>query len=348
MTKIRSTDDSRIQDRRGQGGGGGFSFPGLGRSGGSLPIPGGKAGGGGLIGLLVIAAIIFLPRLLGGGGGTNLLAPEADQQVAEGGGDGEACQTEAEQIVCGANNDVQDYWERAYPQAFGQPYTDTELVFFSGGTNTGCGPASSQTGPFYCPADALVYIDLDFLDQLQSDFGAPGDLATAVHRRPRVRPPRAEPHRAERRRPAGERRDAAADGRRPRVAGRLLRRGLGPRRRPAPRCRTVRSSSSHEEISEALEAAAAVGDDRIQMQTQGRVDPESFTHGTSDRARELVPPRLQHRRPHPVQHVRRDLPLESAAAVVTVTVQGDVRRRACGTATRLGRCRTGGARASRR
>ena len=59
-----------------------------------------------------------------------------------------------------------------------QPYTFTELAFFSGATNTGCGPASSQTGPFYCPADGLVYIDLEFLDQLQSDFGAPGDLAT--------------------------------------------------------------------------------------------------------------------------------------------------------------------------
>ena len=81
--------------------------------------------------------------------------------------------------MCGANEDVQNYWQREYPEAFGQPYTDTELALFSGGTNTECGAASSATGPFYCPVDALVYIDLDFMDQLQSDFGAPGDLATA-------------------------------------------------------------------------------------------------------------------------------------------------------------------------
>ena len=105
--------------------------------------------------------------------------PEQVQEQAEEGGDGEACQTEAEQIVCGANEDVQTYWETAYPEAFGEPYDGHRLVLFSGGTNTECGSATSQTGPFYCPADALVYIDLDFMDQLQSEFGAPGDLATA-------------------------------------------------------------------------------------------------------------------------------------------------------------------------
>ena len=127
--------------------------------------------------MIVIAAIVLLPRLLGGGDGTNLITPEAPQEA--GVEEGETCDSEAEQIVCGANEDVQTYWETAYPQAFGQPYTDTELVFFSGATETGCGGATSETGPFYCPADALVYIDLDFMDQLQSEFGAPGDLATA-------------------------------------------------------------------------------------------------------------------------------------------------------------------------
>ncbi len=277
MTKIRSTDDSRIQDRRGQGGGG-SSIPGFGRAGG-IPIPGGKAGGGGLIGLIVIAAIVFLPRLLGGGDGTNLITPDAAQEQGVE-VEGEACQSEAEQIVCGANEDVQTYWETAYPQAFNQPYTDTELVLFSGGTNTGCGAASSETGPFYCPADALVYIDLDFMDQLQSDFGAPGDLATAYivahefgHHVQNLTGQNAAVQQAsgETQRLMGIALELQADC----YAGAWV--------HDAMQRRTDAGESliEDEELGEALGAAAAVGDDRIQMQTQGRVNPESFTHGTS-------------------------------------------------------------------
>jgi len=277
MTKIRSTDDSRIQDRRGQRGGG-FSIPGLGR-GGSLPIPGGRAGGGGLIGLIVIAAVILLPRLLGGDGGTNLITPGDAQDAAV--DNDESCQSEAEQIVCGANEDVQDYWERAYPQAFGQPYDDTELVLFSDGTNTGCGAASSQTGPFYCPADGLVYIDLVFLDQLQSDFGAPGDLATAYiiahefgHHVQNLTGQNAVVQQAsgETRRLMGVALELQADC----YAGAWVR-DADERRNAAGE-----DLIDQGELSEALEAAAAVGDDRIQQQTQGRVDSDTFTHGSSE------------------------------------------------------------------
>jgi predicted metalloprotease len=275
MTKIRSTDSSRIEDRRGQGGGG-MSIPGLGRG---IPMPGGRAGGGGLIGLIVIAAIVFLPRLLGGGSGTNLITPEAPQEA--GVEAGSSCDSEAEQIVCGANEDVQDYWERAYPQAFGQPYDDTRLVFFSGGTNTGCGPASSETGPFYCPADFRVYIDLDFMDRLQSDFGAPGDLATAYivahefgHHVQNLTGQNAAVQQAsgETQRLMGIALELQADC----YAGAWV--------HDAMQRRTDAGEEliDDQEIGEALEAARAVGDDRIQMQTQGRVSPESFTHGTSE------------------------------------------------------------------
>jgi uncharacterized protein len=279
MTRIRSSDGSRIQDRRGQGGGGGFSFPGLGGGGGRLPIPGGRVGGGGLIGLLVIAAIIFLPRLLGGGDGTSLITPDEAQDA---GVEGEKCDTEAEQIVCGANEDVQDYWEREYPVAFGgAPFDDTELVFFSGGTNTGCGAASSETGPFYCPVDALVYIDLDFMEQLQSQFGAPGDLATQYivahelgHHVQNLTGQNAAVQEAsgETQRLMGIALELQADC----YAGTWV--------HDAMQRRTDAGEPLIDdgELSEALNAAAAVGDDRIQEQTQGRVDSDTFTHGTSE------------------------------------------------------------------
>jgi predicted metalloprotease len=277
MTRIRSTDGSRIQDRRGQGGGG-FSFPGLG-SGGGMTFPGGKAGGGGLIGLLIVAAIVLLPRLLGGSDGTNLITPESAQDDAVASGD--TCDSEAEQIVCGANEDVQDYWERAYPEAFnGQQYQDTDLVLFAGGTNTGCGAASSETGPFYCPADGFVYIDIDFLDQLQSQFDAPGDLASAYiiahefgHHVQNLTGQNAEVQRAsgETQRLMGIALELQADC----YAGTWV--------HDAMQRRTDAGEPLIDdgEITEALNAAAAVGDDRIQMRTQGRVDSESFTHGTS-------------------------------------------------------------------
>jgi len=278
MTKIRSKDDSNIQDRRGQGGGG-MSFPGLGRSGGGLPIP--TKAGGGVVGLIILAAVILLPRLLGGGdGGGGLITPGASQDQGAT-NDGEACQTEAEQIVCGAFNDAQAYWDTAYPAAYDSEYQATELVFFSGATETGCGSATSQTGPFYCPADGLVYIDLDFLEQLQSEFGAEGDLATAYivahevgHHVQNVNGTNAQVQAAsgEQQRLLGVALELQADC----LAGAWV--------HDADRRRNEAGEDliDQSELTEALGAAAAVGDDAIQEQTQGRVNPDSFTHGSSE------------------------------------------------------------------
>ena len=197
MTKIRSRSSSRIQDRRGQGGGGmsgglgdilGGSLGGRGRGGGGgLPIPGGLGGlvkgGGGLVALLVLGAVFILPKLLGAGGVGGLptggapVAPPAVEDGSTAPGGETPCESELEQILCGATDDVSEYWISELPQSFGVDYVDTQTVFFSGVTNTGCGQASSQTGPFYCPLDSLVYFDLDFLVTLQEQFGATGDLA---------------------------------------------------------------------------------------------------------------------------------------------------------------------------
>ena len=275
MTKIRSTDSSRIQDRRGQGGGGGgLGFPGLGGGGGGLGIP--MKAGGGILGLIVVLAALFLPKLLGGssqgltGSDPNLTGDAATVE--------NSCQSEQEQILCGAVNDVSDYWIAEYPQVWNAPYEDTQTVFFTGGTNTGCGQASSQMGPFYCPADRLVYFDLDFLVQMQQQFGAVGDLAAQYivaheygHHVQNVLGVSSEVSRLQQQDPgAANRYSVALELQADCFAGAWA------------RAADERGLLEPGEISEALDAAAAVGDDRIQSQAGMSVDPDSFTHGTSE------------------------------------------------------------------
>ena len=294
MTKIRSRSSSRIQDRRGQGGTsgglgdllkGGLGGGGSGRGGG-LPIPGGMGGlakgGGGLVMVLVLAAVFILPKLLGGGtggltaGGTPV-APASEGASTASGGE-VACESELERILCGATDDVSEYWIDQLPLSFGVDYIDTQTVFFSGYTNTGCGQASSQTGPFYCPLDSLVYFDLDFLVTLQEQFGATGDLAAqyiVAHEfghhvqnvlgiNEQVRQAQQDdPQRANQYSVALELQADCFAGAWARDAG----------------DRDLFDDPS--EIEEALDAAAAVGDDTIQQKTSGRIDPESWTHGSS-------------------------------------------------------------------
>ena len=151
-------------------------------------------------------------------------------------------------------------------------------MFFSGGTNTGCGQASSQMGPFYCPADELVYFDLDFLVQMQQQFGATGDLAAQYivaheygHHVQNVLGVSSEVSRAQQQNPGeANRYSVALELQADCFAGAWA------------RSADERGLLEQGEISEALGAAAAVGDDRIQSQAGMTVDPDSFTHGTSE------------------------------------------------------------------
>jgi uncharacterized protein len=272
VTKIRSTDASRIEDRRGRGGGG-FGFPGLGGGGGGMGIP--MKAGGGILGLIVLAAAILLPQLLGGNQQQLTNDGVGPEPAAE---NAEACQTEIEQIVCGAVNDVSEYWITDYPEAFGGSYRDTGTVFFSDATTTGCGQASAQVGPFYCPADENVYFDLNFLQQLQSQLGAQGDLASQYivaheygHHVQNVLGLSTEISRLQQEDPARANEYS--------VALELQADCLaGAWANDAER----RGQLAPGEINEALNAAAAVGDDAIQGQSGGPIDSDSFTHGTSD------------------------------------------------------------------
>ncbi|MGD9701734.1 MAG: neutral zinc metallopeptidase [Acidimicrobiia bacterium] len=287
MTKIRHKGDSTmIEDRRGQSSGGG----GLGGLGGMLGGGGGGGGmgfplpgkmGGGLLGLLVMAAVLILPRLLGGSGATSgstdqVTSPNLQEETTSGSEGGE-CDTQTAQIVCGAVEDVQLFWQREFETA-GRSYVVTPTVFFSGGTSTGCGEAQSATGPFYCPADSKVYFDLDFLVQLQNQLDAPGDLASQYivaheygHHLQNLLGISDQVRQLEQQNPS----QANAYSVRLELQADCL---AGVWAHDAE----ARGLLEPGEIDEALNAAAAVGDDRIQEQSGGGVHPESFTHGTSE------------------------------------------------------------------
>jgi predicted metalloprotease len=184
--------------------------------------------------------------------------------------------------------------------------------FFYGSINTGCGQADSGVGPFYCPADRQVYIDLTFYNELSNRFGAKGEFAAPVRARARVRPPRAEPARHRRKGPAG--RQAAPTSGSVRLelqadcfagCGRSTRRDQGPRR-ATPSC----SSRSPPRTSRRRSRRpGAIGDDTIQKQSGGQVEPRPLHPRHVGPAQAVVQHGLQLRRPHEVRHLLGDPPL---------------------------------------
>jgi predicted metalloprotease len=249
----------------GGGGGGGFPFP--------------MKAGGGMLGIVVMLAAILLPRLLGAAGGTESSAglPAATQNAQSADG---TCSSDLEQIVCGATVDVQTYWQSALPKFFGTDFQVTKTVFFTGNASTGCGEATSATGPFYCPIDNLVYIDLEFMQQLEQQLiGSPTDLAEQYivaheygHHVQNLLGTNAKVQQAQQNDPSRANQysvalelqaDCYAGAWVADVSARGQLDGAG-------------------EIKEALAAAEGVGDDRIQQKMQGRIDPESWTHGSAE------------------------------------------------------------------
>src|SRR3954471_6838575 len=264
-------DTGQVTDARGRGVGGG-----------------GMALGGG--GLGVVGLIVFLAfQLLSGGGGLpGQLAPLDNQQVGQQvpSNIDQDCQTgqdanEREDCrIVAVVNSVQKFWDGVF-QASGKQYQYVDTVFFTGSVQTGCGYASSQVGPFYCPRDKQVYIDLDFFDDLQSQFGATNSAFTQSYVI------------------AHEYGHHVQD-----QQGILERIGNDTQ---GPESRAVRSElqadcyagvwAKHAEdtglivdltqtdINQGLDAASAIGDDRIQEKAQGQVNPETWTHGSSEQRR---------------------------------------------------------------
>src|SRR6185295_4667055 len=153
--------------------------------GGGLPIPGGLGGIGGGAGLIVVIVIVAINVLGGGSGGTGFDLPGLGGATAPGANDpqplppGEDPQAELKDFSAYVFDDAQDVWESTFDRS-GDAYDTAKLVLYSGAVRTdGCGGATSAVGPFYCPADERVYLDLSFYGEMRRQLGASGDFAWA-------------------------------------------------------------------------------------------------------------------------------------------------------------------------
>jgi predicted metalloprotease len=239
------------------------------------------AGAGGLGGVgLVVFVLIQLIGGGGGGGGFGVPDPFADGVNSPEYGEIPPAQDpdrDLKDFSAYVFGNAQRSWQETFDRG-GRSYERAKLVLFSGGVSTGCGSASSAVGPFYCPADQRVYLDLSFYREMESQLGANGDFAWAYVIAHEVG------HHVQRQLgTSDEVRDLQRDD-----AGEANE--LSVRLELQADCyagvwsHSVRAAGDLEkgDIEEALEAAEAIGDDRLQRRGGGSVDPDSFTHGTSE------------------------------------------------------------------
>jgi len=250
-------------------------------SGGGLP-GGGLAIGGGAVGIvvLVVAALLGVnpTSLLGGNDHSSSAAgtPGSDLRAQCHKGS-DANQSEKCRVV-GVVNSIQTYWRDSFAQRGEQPYSTARTDLFSGRVNTGCGAASSAVGPFYCPADHQVYLDLGFFDELESRFGARGGPFAQAYVIAHEYGHHVQNLLGTTNRVGGDRQGANSASVRLELQADCY---AGVWAKNAVDTGFYKKPFTEDEIREALDAAAAVGDDRIQERTQGRVNPEGWTHGSA-------------------------------------------------------------------
>jgi hypothetical protein len=286
-----------VEDRRGQGGG--FGFPG-GAGGRRIVVPMGGKGGGLGIGTIVIILVVMwllgmnpLDILTGGGRGGIQLPGDLGQVETPGGttdvqnpGDtgggvttSDVTTDAGKDFVARVLGSTERVWTGVFQQ-MGQQYPVPKLVLFSGFVQSACGTAQSAMGPFYCPNDQKVYIDLSFYQDMKSKLGAPGDFAQAYviahevgHHIQNVFGiiPKVTKARMQMSEEEGNALQVRVELQADCFAGIWA--------QEADASRKILEAG---DVEEALNAAAAIGDDRLQRRSQGYVVPESFTHGTSE------------------------------------------------------------------
>ena len=277
---------NNIEDRRGEGGGFGGGL-----GGGGFPIPMGGGGGGlfkggiGLVAFVVIAMIMgadpgaILSDIAGGGTSSYAPAPPSSSASRTPGTQSPAGDAET-QFVSRVLKSTEDVWQEIF-RDMGRQYRDPKLVLFRGATRTDCGVGQSAMGPFYCPADQRVYLDLGFFDELARRFNAPGQFPQAYviaheigHH---VQNLLGISGKVQQMRESMSKRDGNALSVRTELQADCF---AGVWANRADRQRGGKMIDD-KDVDQALAAASAIGDDALQKQAQGRVVPDSFTHGTS-------------------------------------------------------------------
>ncbi len=230
-------------------------------------------GGGGLIGVLFLVIQLLGGGIGGGGGSSTPSLGQLDSDLSAECVTGDDANQRDDCRIVAVVNSVQAFWEEELPN-----YTEATTVFYKGSTQTACGLGTSDVGPFYCSSDQTIYIDLGFYDDLRTRFGAKGgpfaeayviaheyghhveDITGALAR---ARGDDTGPQ------SAGVRIELQADCLAGMWAGGAVDTGFI-------------EELTQQDIQDGLDAASAIGDDRIQQKVNGQVNPESFTHGTSE------------------------------------------------------------------